>query len=171
MENSMQSISSSAREAVSLMKESISEMTAAAVPLENGGGQLHDLKQAAGLTVEKLSPSFGEPPDVNVSPLSVENAANTLVAEDAMEVAVDQVSSFLQFTGTDLELRVDADAGNRAVVSIYDGESGSLLRQYPTEEMLEIARRITEQMDEFKNSLINGGPPPSMKGLLTDTVV
>jgi hypothetical protein len=37
--------------------------------------------------------------------------------------------------------------------------------------MLEIARKITEQMLEFREALLHGGAAPSIKGLFTDTVV
>jgi uncharacterized FlaG/YvyC family protein len=85
--------------------------------------------------------------------------------------ALSQVSAFLRITDTDLELRLDEEAGGEPVVSIYDGEDGSLLRQYPTEEMLVIARKITEQMLDFREALIHGGGVPAARGLFADTVV
>jgi len=102
-----------------------------------------------------------------------EEEKSTVVKTPAEEIthAIDKVSAFFKITDTDLELRMDEEAGGEPVVSIFDGEDGSLLRQYPTEEMLEIARKITEQMLEFREALLHGGAAPSIKGLFTDTVV
>ncbi len=167
MENAIHSVSSSIGSAAPLKRE-VADYSVE--PLTNSN-PARDLKEAAGLSVEKLAPSFGKPPELDLSPLSAEAGGGLVISGQEMAVAVEQVSSFLQFAGTNLELRVDAEAGNQPVVSIYDGEDGSLLRQYPTDEMLEIARKITEQMNEFRNSLVNGGAPPSVRGLFTNTVV
>lgn len=84
--------------------------------------------------------------------------------------AVSNVEAFIRITDTDLELRIDDEAGGETVVSIFDGEDGTLLRQYPTDEMLEISRKITRQLNEFRDSLIHGRGA-SVHGIFTDTVV
>ncbi|HLP98817.1 MAG TPA: flagellar protein FlaG [Sideroxyarcus sp.] len=61
-----------------------------------------------------------------------------------MNRAIKQRSSNLQFT-------IDSDT-HRAVVKLLDGETGDVIRQYPTEQALAISRAI----DKIQNgSLLN----------------
>ena len=44
-----------------------------------------------------------------------------------------------------LQFRVDEDSGE-VVVAVIDGDTSEVLRQIPAEEMLEVARRLEEQL-------------------------
>jgi flagellar protein FlaG len=57
--------------------------------------------------------------------------------------AVDEGNSLLQSINRNLQFTVD-DASKELVVKIVDSESGELVRQIPTEEMLMFIRRMKE---------------------------
>ena len=110
-------------------------------------------------------------PPVNELLLGDDKSNVQPISKEDLTVAVEQVTSFLRLTDTDLVLRMDDESGGKPVISIYDGDDGSLLRQYPSEEMLAVARKITEQMQEFRDALIHGGTMPTIQGVFADTVV
>lgn len=58
-----------------------------------------------------------------------------------LEQAVGELNRYVAGSRTDLQFRVDEDAG-RVVVSIVDSESGQVLRQMPSEDALRIARYL-----------------------------
>ncbi len=88
---------------------------------------------------------------------------------ERLEQAVETVSSYLKVAATDLQLQVNDEAGGVTVVSVLDREDGKVIRQYPTEEMLDLAKRITQQMTEFREALVHGGSMVS-QGVFTNTV-
>ncbi|MDP3858418.1 MAG: flagellar protein FlaG [Stagnimonas sp.] len=55
--------------------------------------------------------------------------------------AVAQLNRYVARSRTDLQFRIDDEAG-RVVVSIVDADSGQVLRQMPSEEALRIARYL-----------------------------
>jgi|SaaInl7_135m_RNA_FD_contig_31_2552848_length_1413_multi_6_in_0_out_0_1 uncharacterized FlaG/YvyC family protein len=141
--------------------------------VSSGGAAIQNKGElSAAIAVERAAPAVAQTPSIKEQLQFPKEGARVAPSNDAtMTAAVEQVSSFLRLSDTNLELRVDQEAGNKSVVSVYDGEDGTLVRQYPTDEMLEIARRITEQMNEFRDALVHGGVAPSMSGLFTNTVV
>jgi len=158
---------------VYLTEDVIMEISNISVPVSNLNWDSKELKPAESVaTSAAVREVASETLSAKMTAMA-EEEKSTVVKTPAEEIthAIDKVSAFFKITDTDLELRMDEEAGGEPVVSIFDGEDGSLLRQYPTEEMLEIARKITEQMLEFREALLHGGAAPSIKGLFTDTVV
>ncbi len=85
--------------------------------------------------------------------------------------AVETVNSYLKVSTTDLKLQVNDEAGGVTVVSVLDQEDGKVIRQYPSDEMLEVAKRITQQMSEFREALVRGGSVSTQgSGIFTDAV-
>lgn len=85
-----------------------------------------------------------------VRPLRPASAASNETLPDAgrpvgpvsnLEQAVGELNRYVAGSRTDLQFRVDEDAG-RVVVSIVDSESGQVLRQMPSEDALRIARYL-----------------------------
>lgn len=60
---------------------------------------------------------------------------------DNPHAAVNSLNQYLAERRTDLNFRVDHDTGT-VVVSIVDAQTGTVLRQMPSEEALRIARYI-----------------------------
>lgn len=63
---------------------------------------------------------------------------------DQVKKAVDEGNSFLQVVKRNLQFKVD-EATDELVVKIVDSESGELVRQIPSEEMLAFIERLQEQ--------------------------
>ena len=60
-----------------------------------------------------------------------------------IETAVAEISDFVQAQNRQLSFTVDEDS-NRAVVKVTDSESGEIIRQIPSEEVLALSERIKE---------------------------
>ena len=74
------------------------------------------------------------------SPAVVAAAAATARAAQLAQ-AIDAVRAVVQPMAEDLHFSVDAATG-KTVVQLVDGESGAVLRQFPSEELLSIARAL-----------------------------
>jgi flagellar protein FlaG len=70
------------------------------------------------------------------------------------EKIVEQMNDFISSINKGLSFRVDEEAG-RDVVTIYEAETGDIIRQIPDEEMLEILRRLREQTARYSSGLVN----------------
>lgn len=70
--------------------------------------------------------------------------------EDVGEV-VDRLRSQVQNLQRDLSFSVD-DSSGEVVVRVVDGESGKVVRQIPSEELL----RLAERLDEMRSLLFEG---------------
>lgn len=69
------------------------------------------------------------------------------VSLDVVKKAVDEGNSFLQIVKRNLQFQID-DTTNEVVVKVIDSESGELVRQIPSEEVLALIQRMKEQEDQ-----------------------
>lgn len=96
----------------------------------------------------------GSPGIVPASPVVRPPAAAAVASNDAqadsgsapepasnLQQAVERLNRYVAGSRTDLQFRVDEEAG-RVVVSIVDSDSGRVLRQMPSEDALRIARYL-----------------------------
>ena len=60
-----------------------------------------------------------------------------------VEQAVNQINQYVQTLSRDLHFTVDEDSG-RTVVKVLDTETKEVIRQIPSEELLQIARHLTD---------------------------
>lgn len=60
-----------------------------------------------------------------------------------VEDAVAHVSGYVQNISRELNFSLDEELG-RTIITVVDDESGEVIRQIPSEEMLEIARVLSE---------------------------
>jgi flagellar protein FlaG len=67
---------------------------------------------------------------------------------------VQQMNDFISSINKGLSFRVDEESG-RDVVTIYEADTGDIIRQIPDEEMLEILRRLREQTARYSSGLVN----------------
>lgn len=68
--------------------------------------------------------------------------AEPLNGEQLAELA-EQMDSFVGSFSQSLKFRVDEDSG-RQIVSVVDKKSGDVIRQIPTEELLDVIARLAE---------------------------
>lgn len=66
-----------------------------------------------------------------------------------LKVAVEAINKAVQQSNQNLEFSVDSDT-NRTVVKMVDTRTGELIRQFPSESVLEIARGI----EQFQQGLL-----------------
>lgn len=99
----------------------------------------------------------GTPSTVTVQPrvaVELPRAAASQTAErqpppEQLKHAVDSVNEAIKQTGNSLEFSVDSDS-HRTVVKLVDTETGDVIRQYPSKEMLAISHAI----DQFQQGLL-----------------
>lgn len=66
-----------------------------------------------------------------------------------LDTAVASMRSFAQSVSRDLDFSID-EASGRVVAQVIDSESGTLIRQIPSEEVLKLA----EHLDDFSSLLL-----------------
>ena len=71
-------------------------------------------------------------------------------AREQVEQAVARVTEVLHGTTSRIEIEIDPDV-HKVVIKILNGESGEIIRQIPTQELLDLAKYI----DEPKGFLIS----------------
>ena len=72
---------------------------------------------------------------------------------DAVKQAAENGNKFLQATNQSLQFKVD-DSTKEVVVKIVDNETGKLVRQIPSEEMLSFIKRMQELDSKHKGAVI-----------------
>lgn len=73
---------------------------------------------------------------------------------ETRERLVEQMNDFISSINKGLSFRVD-EASGRDVVTIYEADTGDIIRQIPDEEVLEIVRRLREQTARYSSGLLN----------------
>ncbi len=111
--------------------ESISAATAAPVSLARRDAQLVGSNQASGR-------------DEGVE----EKNGATAVSVETANSAAQAFKSFVQDIQRNLDFSVD-DSSGQVVVKVIDGESGKLIRQIPSEELL----RLSERLEDMRSLL------------------
>jgi flagellar protein FlaG len=85
--------------------------------------------------------------ELSAKPAPAEQPAHKAVAlpitADAVKASAQQIESYLKKSGRELEFHVD-EASGQMVVSVRDSATGDLIRQIPGEEVLRMARALTE---------------------------
>lgn len=67
--------------------------------------------------------------------------------------AVEKVSEFTQSVSRDLEFEVDSSTGT-SIVTVTDRQTDEVIRQFPSEEIMAIARFIVEQAPDTALGLL-----------------
>ena len=83
-------------------------------------------------------------------PAEKEELSIVEVSAKQIEAAVSELSGFVQTNKRQLSFSVD-EGSNKQVVKVIDAESGDIIRQIPTEEVLKLSERLQElQLDVGK---------------------
>jgi len=97
-------------------------------------------EDGGGLVVSFVSsPQAGK----SVSAVNQNEKSEQETSPELVKEAVDQGNSLLQMAKRNLQFKVDEET-NEQVVKIVDSDSGEVVRQIPTEEMLAFIRRMQE---------------------------
>ena len=70
------------------------------------------------------------------------------LAKGEVEAAVARLNEFVQETERRLDFQIDEDSG-RSVIRVYDKGTNELVRQIPSEQALELARRLGNDEPSF----------------------
>jgi len=76
--------------------------------------------------------------------------AREMLSADDIREAVQEANEMMQFVRRDLAFEINDDA-ERLVVKVKDSQSGEVIRQIPSEEMLEIIARLRDMIDNGEN--------------------
>ncbi len=68
----------------------------------------------------------------------------------------------------ELKFSIDEDSG-RAVVQVMDSETGEMIRQLPSEEVLAVSRHIREVLESSQSSGIGGSSSEGAVGIIFQT--
>ena len=114
------------------------------------------VNEIASATVLKLSPpakfsgpnanqASGKSPEKGGQDLPVQGKRQPQVVQGFVEIreAISEINEFVQSVQRDLSFSMD-EASGQTVIRVIDRESGALIRQIPSEEVLAIAVHIRE---------------------------
>lgn len=85
------------------------------------------------------------PEEGNLSPPPTQTEVQS-VSKPEIREAVSQVNDFIQRVQRDLSFSMDEGSGE-TIISVTDSESGKLIRQIPSEEVLALAGILKESAD------------------------
>ncbi len=69
------------------------------------------------------------------------------VSAEQIDTAVSQLNEFVQISSRQLNFSVD-EGSNKQVVKVTDAESGKIIRQIPSEEILRLSERLQDLQTE-----------------------
>ena len=79
----------------------------------------------------------------NTSAANNNKVSETELSPEKLEKVVQQLQDFMGEMNRSLQFKVDEDSG-RNVIKVIDKESGDLVKQYPSEEVLGIVAKLAE---------------------------
>jgi len=103
------------------------------------GDQNSSVKTITAFPQPKIGPTETVPIQTNLSVASVTTA-------ESLEDSIHFINHSMQNIQRDLSFSIDADS-NRTVIKVLDSKSGSVIRQIPTEQALDMVNRIKESTD------------------------
>ena len=95
-------------------------------------------------------------------------SASVSVPKEELVGAVSQMQDFAQMLNRELQFDVDEDLG-RTVVRVVDKESGDLIRQIPSDEVLALAKQMKEMREADFESTSGSGHREQPVGFLMKT--
>ncbi|MBA6354503.1 flagellar protein FlaG [Colwellia sp. BRX8-3] len=82
---------------------------------------------------------------------SSEQQGKVLISSEQLEKVAQNLQDFVGEMNKGLEFSVDKDSG-RDVIKVIDKKSGNLIKQYPTEEVLDLVAKLSEATGNFINT-------------------
>jgi flagellar protein FlaG len=109
-------------------------------PAQPIGSELNQAKQATTSNNAVASSVIKQPDSSNV--VSRDSAVQS-IDKATVQVAVDKMNSLVQNIQRDLSFSVDDESG-LTVIKVIDSQSGQLIRQIPSEEVIAIANVLND---------------------------
>lgn len=100
--------------------------------------------------VSAVVPSVARVESADTATIDVTQAVSQDETAQNLQGAVSQINDYVQNLQRSLLFTVD-EASGKDVVTVLDRETEEVIRQYPSDEILAIARRLAEQKDEQLN--------------------
>ena len=88
------------------------------------------------------------------SATGVPASSKSTPTRDAVELAAQKIHAYLASAGRTLEFRTDNSTGI-TVVTVKDSETGDVIRQIPSEEVLKLAQTLEESGGKKTNLLLS----------------
>jgi flagellar protein FlaG len=82
---------------------------------------------------------------------NLEHTNKQLITSEQLEKVAQKLQDFVGEMNKGLEFSVDKDSG-RDVLKVIDKKSGDLIKQYPTEEVLDLVAKLSEATGNFINT-------------------
>ena len=89
-----------------------------------------------------------EDQQVKVIQSSAEGAADQPLTAEQLDKVAQQLQDFVGDLNRNIEFSVDEDSG-RDVIKVIDKDSGDLLKQYPSEEVLTLVSKLSDMVGGF----------------------
>jgi flagellar protein FlaG len=90
------------------------------------------------------------------------------VKSQLTEEVVSELNEAILGVRRELKFSIDEDSG-RAVVQVMDSETGEMIRQLPSEEVLAVSRHIREVLESSQSSGVGGSSADSAVGIIFQT--
>lgn len=91
----------------------------------------------------KLPSSQTDSQVIGTDKSNVDSSKKATPSSDDIKKAIEEGNSLLQVTKRNLQFKVD-DATDELIIKVVDSDSGELVRQIPSEEVLDFVRRMQE---------------------------
>lgn len=129
------------------------------MPITNVGGTSDGLQRAATLpsssgSPPKASPS-GAPVVSDASPAQQQQSSQAVVQSNTKQLneAMDKLRQAAEISASSLSFSVDHDTG-KTIVRVTDQATGQLIRQIPSQEVMELAKSINQMQGILFNSKV-----------------
>ena len=90
---------------------------------------------------QKSQQATDAPSTQNVKSLPITSTDSEPVSDEKVQQAVDQIQNFTDNVAKNLKFSIDEDTG-KTVVKLLDTQTQEVIRQFPTEEAISIARTL-----------------------------
>jgi flagellar protein FlaG len=123
----------------------------------NGNNDNQEVSQKTDANVEVINDNSSASGKTNAVDVNKEQQAK--VSDDLadnkvgqeFEVALAEVTEFIQTKNQDLTFSYDNES-NRSIIKVTDANSGDVIRQIPTEEVIKLSERIKELQSDVGSS-------------------
>ena len=91
----------------------------------------------------------------NIMPIVLTKDQKAESNSTELDQAIETVAGYVQNIARDINFSID-ETTNEAVVTVTDQESGKVIRQIPTEEMLEISKNLENAQRRNADKVLKG---------------
>lgn len=88
-----------------------------------------------------------------VQSVDEKEAVENQISHEQLEMVAQQLQDFVGKMNKGLEFTVDQDSG-RDVIKVIDKSNGDLIKQYPSEEVLDLVSKLSQAAGAFINEQI-----------------